>query len=109
MKNINDLKQLDTFYNGWAMCWEGVKVSPEDEEWILKEIGTEDSELYLIKGQQMNEHYHLTNENAYPNDLNILVLTKYQPNKIAIVYGARWFTDIVDNNEKREKENEDNI
>lgn len=106
MRNLTDLKELDTFYNEWDMTWEGALVDNDSEQWLLKELGTSDSEVVIVSGKQMNDYYHLTKSNAYPNDLHIVVLTKRQPNKLAIQYGARWFTDIVDNNERREQDND---
>ena len=49
----------------------------------------------------MNAHYHLTGTNAYPDDLNIFAIYPFKG--LAMMYGARWFTDIVDNNTRREK------
>ena len=65
--------------------------------------------VYVITGSVMNDYYNLTGNNAYPDDLTLVAIPlKYMNNtsKVAIprmAIGARWFTDIVDNNVRREK------
>ena len=81
------------------MTWEGL--SEESFEEALKECGGENAKGYLIKGKDMNAHYHLTGTNAYPDDLNIFAIYPFKG--LAMMYGARWFTDVVDNNTRREK------
>ena len=49
----------------------------------------------------MNEICKLTGHNAYPEDLNIFSIAKFKG--LAIQYGARWMTDIIDNNARRER------
>lgn len=97
--NVNTKEQFDFLYENWAMTWEGL--AEESFEEALKECGGENAKGYLIKGKDMNAHYHLTGTNAYPNDLNIFAVYPFKG--LAMMYGARWFTDIVDNNARREK------
>ena len=97
--NVNTKKQFDFLYKNWAMTWEGL--AEESFEEALKECGGENAKGYLIKGKDMNDHYHLTGTNAYPDDLNIFAIYPFKG--LAMMYGARWFTDIVDNNTRREK------
>ena len=64
--------------------------------------------VYWVKGKVMNDIYKLTNSNAYPDDLNILILDPdcYIVSRLVIkIYelGGRWFDDVVDNNLSREK------
>ena len=53
----------------------------------------------------MNNKYGLTKDNAYPNDLNIVSIKLEdikEVNRIVVprfAIGARWFDDIVNNNE----------
>ena len=97
--NVNTKEQLDFLYDNWAMTWEGL--TEESFEEALEECGGENAKGYLIKGKDMNAHYHLTGTNAYPDDLNIFAVYPFKG--LAMMYGARWFTDIVDNNTRREK------
>ena len=97
--NVNTKEQFDFLYDNWAMTWEGL--AEESFEEALKECGGENAKGYLIKGKDMNAQYHLTGTNAYPDDLNIFAIYPFKG--LAMRYGARWFTDIVDNNTRREK------
>lgn len=69
----------------------------------------DDETGYIISGGQMNDHYGLTSHNAYPRELNILVIPLKafgDVGKIAIPMreiGGRWFTDVVDNNTERQR------
>ena len=102
----NDNNTFKFLYDKWAMTWEGLV--QEDFITVLKECYEQDNSEqvmigYWIKGKVMNDHYKLTGDNRYPDDLNIFAIVDYGY-KLALHYGARWFTDIVDNNERREKE-----
>lgn len=97
--NVNTKEQFDFLYDNWAMTWEGL--AEESFEEALEECGGENAKGYLIKGKDMNAHYHLTGTNAYPDDLNIFAIYPFKG--LAMMYGARWFTDVVDNNTRREK------
>lgn len=90
-----DLKYL---YDNWAMTWEGLR--EEDFELAMQECGGEGVKGYVTKGKVMNEICHLTGHNAYPDDLNIFSIYPFKG--LAIQVGARWMTDIVDNNANRE-------
>lgn len=59
-------------------------------------------------GADMNEQYHLTGDNAYPDDLHFLAfsLDGLDAGKLAMFklrMGDRWFDDIVSNNLHREQ------
>ena len=97
--NVNTKEQFDFLYENWAMTWEGL--AEESFEEAIEECGGENAKGYLIKGKDMNAQYHLTGTNAYPDDLNIFAIYPFKG--LAMMYGARWFTDIVDNNTRREK------
>lgn len=73
-----------------------------EEAGIGKPVG-----FVTFKGKDMNLHYELTGDNAYPDDLTCLMfpLTGLDVGKLAIFKlkaGDRWFDDIVDNNARRE-------
>lgn len=60
-------------------------------------------------GKEMNEEFHLTGTNVYPDDLHFLAfpLDDLAAGKLAIFklnMEDRWFDDIVDNNARREEE-----
>lgn len=58
----------------------------------------------------MNREYGLTEDNAYPSDVNIISIKLEDikdVNKVVIPrfsIGARWFSDIVDNNRTRQNQ-----
>ena len=93
-----DKKELKFLYDNWAMTWEGLR--EEDFDLALKECGGKDAKGYLIKGKEMNEICHLKGSNAYPDDLNIYAIFPFVG--LAMFVGARWMTDIIDNNARRE-------
>ena len=100
-KEIVEVKSSDCLkdlYNHSAMTWEGLR--EEDFQLALAECGTQDAIGYVTKGKVMNQICHLTGSNAYPDDLNIFSV---MPSKgLAILVGARWMDDIVDNNAHRQ-------
>lgn len=95
--NVEDAELLKYLYDNWAMTWEGL--TPDDFELAVKECGGEGAKGYVIKGKTMNEICHLKGDWAYPDDLNIFAVYPFKG--LAIQYGARWMTDIVDNNAHR--------
>lgn len=67
-------------------------------------------EWISFTGKEMNDEYHLTGNNRYPDDVHFLAfsLEGLHIGKLAIFKLAMqdcWFDDIVDNNKRREKEN----
>lgn len=95
---VASIDQLKFLYDNWAMTWEGL--IEEDFSEALRMCGTSDSKGYLIKGNVMNELCELTDGNAYPDDLNIFAIYPFKG--LAMSYGARWMTDIIDNNADRQ-------
>lgn len=103
---------LDQFYHHNALMFIGV--IPEEAH-LYRDYFKQYSEIdeskpcYIVKGSMMNRHYYLTDTNAYPDDLNILIFTldtfKNIPG-IAVPrfsIGGRWFDDVVDNNARRQE------
>lgn len=66
-------------------------------------------EWHHFTGKEMNDHYGLTGDNRYPDNLHFLAfsLDGLNVGKLAMVklrMGDRWFDDIVDNNDRRESD-----
>lgn len=96
---VKTKEQLQELYDAWAMTWEGL--ISEDFEVALQECGKDGAKGFLTKGKVMNEVCHLTGDNAYPDDLDIFSIKDFKG--LAIYFGARWMTDIIDNNADRQK------
>lgn len=95
---VTTKEQFDFLYDNWAMTWEGL--IEEDFQKAIELCGEGDAKGYIITGVDMNKHYGLTGDNKYPDDLTIFAVYPFRC--LAIMYGARWFTDIVDNNARME-------
>lgn len=106
-------KQLDDLYNDSAFTLEGFDTSEENInkliEWFGQYGGVNNPvSIYITKGSFMNEKYGLTKDNAYPKDLNIVSIKLKDIKDVFRVavprfnIGARWFSDIVDNNITRQ-------
>lgn len=100
LRKVTNLDELKELYDHSAMTWEGLR--PEDFEVAMEECCKQgkDGDGYVISGNDMNVLCHLNGSNAYPADLNIFSIPKFKG--LAIVYGARWMDDIIDNNARRE-------
>lgn len=112
VKDATD-EDMDYFYKDWSLTLEGLDTSKSSLEdyynEIVKYTPVKDGfTFYVVKGKQMNEKYGLTGSNRYKNNLNIVVCTldsMVKPMALALprfTWGGRWFTDIVDNNARRE-------
>lgn len=95
---VETKEQLKYLYNCSAMTWEGLV--EEDFETALNMCGTEGAKGYITSGKVMNEICQLTGSNAYPDDLTIFSIDKFKG--LAIMVGARWMDDIINNNSDRE-------
>lgn len=96
---VVSIEQLEELYSCSAMTWEGLVES--DYEEAMKLCAVEGAKGYYIKGSIFNQLCKLTGSNAYPKDLNIFAIDKYKG--LAMMYGARWMDDIIDNNARRQK------
>lgn len=109
---------LETLYNNSALTIEGLsKDSIKDWVKVLDKFFTDEArekgvEVLIVPGKLMNDHYGLTGNNAYPDDLSIVAFKTLDYfgdiGKLAIErmsWGGRWFDDIVENNARREREN----
>lgn len=106
LTNGNELYGL---YETSCFTWEGMSDTEENLaaiESAIRENGYTEEEcvFYTYKGKLMNEYYELNGENAYPDDLTFVSIPNFYNPMFKIEYGARWFDDIVDNNEEREEE-----
>lgn len=103
------VEELKNFENTSALTIEGLKDDEQNlsayEDW-MHEYGVDTSELVfnVVKGSVMNKVYKLKGNNAYPDDLSIVVATGINTAPLIIprfMVGARWFDDIVANNAAR--------
>ena len=95
---VEDAETLQYLYDNWAMTWEGLR--EEDFELAMNECGGKGVKGYVTSGAIMNKICHLSGDNAYPNDLNIFSILPFKG--LAMLVGARWMDDIIDNNARRE-------
>lgn len=102
-----DADLLDSFYKDSSLTLEGLDlVSLNDyADYLNKVCGLKDNTVFhIISGKYMNDVYDLYGDNAYPDDLHIVVVKMECLKKpMAIVtkrfeFGGRWFDDVVDNN-----------
>ena len=107
-------EQLNALYNQSALTWEGLDIGESNlnavKDWLVLHNAIIDGAepiFHITTGRLMNKYYGLSGTNAYHNDLNIVSVTNINPISIAIArfeVGGRWFSDIVDNNARREEE-----
>ena len=101
---------LDKFFNTSAFTFEGIDITDKKGnkalEKSLRENGYDKEEVltYWFTGNVMNDKYHLTGDNRYPDDLTFLVIPEFYNCMYKMLVGARWFDDIVQNNMEREME-----
>lgn len=105
--------QLDEFYDKWALTFEGTTVDNDNLEWLKNWFNSYGctmlkEDFYVIKGKMMNHKYHLTGNNAYPDNINILVIKLEDLSNVEAIavprfeISGRWFTDIVEGNKSYE-------
>ena len=106
-------EMFQTFYDGSYCTQEGASSEKGYKDWFdginkaLKKQGIgQIKTLYVFSGEDMNDFFDLTGDNAYPKDLHFLSfpLDGLDVGKLAMFKmsaGFRWFDDIVDNNANR--------
>ena len=102
-------EELDTL--GSALTMEGLLESsiPDFIDWVKSYTPLKEEHAYVIKGVTMNDVYHLTGNNAYPDDCTLVAIKLEDMDNASNVaiprfdIGARWFDDIVANNAMREE------
>lgn len=106
--NVTTREELDALYEESALTWEGLKTDEKNlnavHDWLKEHgaiIADVEPTVHIIKGILMNTTYELTENKAYPSDLNIVSITGINQMAIALpkfLVGGRWFDDIVNNN-----------
>ena len=100
------------FYNTSCLTFEGINLEgkekdkfKKDFEKLVRKTGFEEKDLvgYKYSGKDMNEVFNLTGSNAYPEDLCFLSVPHYYNPLVKLNVGARWFDDIVDSNNIRQR------
>lgn len=101
---------------GSALTFEGLKEDDESLQefidWVKALTPLKRERIYIIKGRIMNKYYHLTGDNAYQDECNIVSIDLNDMEHFSAVImprfqiGARWLDDIIANNVRREKEKE---
>lgn len=108
--SASDKSTFDRLYKNEALTAEGMKIADESDleavnNWFrsYSKCSASNVEIYIIKGKTMNSFYHLTGDNAYSDDLTIVCID-WINSKVTSPYKGRWrwFSDVVDNNAKRE-------
>ena len=112
-KEAKTKSDFDKFYRGNDFTLEGITTDEASCQMIANflanrfEVNTP-IEIFAIKGKDMNKVYDLYGDNAYPDTLSIMVipLDTIKDNKDIVsaksAIKARYFNDVVDNNEYRE-------
>ena len=107
--------QLDALYEDWSLTVEGLcpdgKNLQELLDWVRELTPLRREDVYTVEGAVMNREYGLTGTNAYPETDCTLVCVKLadmeNPDRVTMPrfqIGGRWFTDVVDNNRRREED-----
>lgn len=114
--SASDNATFERLYNNEALTAEGVTLADNDKddmqilyqfnEWFRTNndyYGSKPVKFYIILGKNMNSHYHLTGNNSYKDTLHILCIDWIDVG-VKSPYKAnwRWFSDVVDNNARRE-------
>ena len=110
-----DKEQIEDLKNNSALTWEGMAIDDDNLQTIVDDLRQETGIklpviFYTWNGKLFNEMYGLTEDNAYPDDLNFLAIDLDNWENIGKlpVYKfqirARWLDDIVDNNAIRQNE-----
>lgn len=99
---------FNQFYNLSVFTFEGLDVADKEGlktlEAHIKERGFKGDEvvMFYFSGKQMNEHFGLTESNAYKDDLTFVAIPDFYDPLYKVATGARWFDDIVSNNTIRQ-------
>ena len=104
-------EEFALLYSKDALTLEGLAEEEASKfiDWIKDKTGMKKDRAYIIKGKDMNQFYSLTGSNAYSDDLTIVCISFEDIEDVGKLViprfeiGARWFTDVVDNNARREE------
>lgn len=113
-KEVHSKSDLDKFYRNNDYCIECVSGDDELCQIIANTLAVNFDisppvEMYIVSGKDMNKAYDLYGDNAYQDDVrHVIIPLKTVKSKdviqAKIKLKARYFNDIVDNNEYREYE-----
>lgn len=107
----NHKNLIQDFYNMCCLTYEGMAIPSKLDISGRKKIedsfrngGYKEKEftIYKISGKTMNEYFGLTGDNAYKDDLNIIVIPDFYNVAFKMQTGGRWFDDIVSSNSIRQ-------
>ena len=114
---VEDRAGLDALYKDSALTFEGITrdTIPDVVQWVKQytKFKIDEEEVFVVRGETMNDLYGLTGTNQYVTHLNIVCVKLSdlaEPMKLAIPrfkVGGRWFDDVVDNNARREGRDEE--
>lgn len=101
-------EMFNEFYNKSMFTFEGIDIKDKKGMKVMTEhlenLGMKDPMGYWFTGKEMNEHFGLTESNAYNDELTFLVIPDLYDPAYKMMFGgkARWFDDIVSNNTIRQ-------
>lgn len=103
-------KELNVLYKDCALTIIGLSEEsfPKLIDFLKQHTTVYRERLFVISGKTMNEKYHLTGDNVYKEHLHIVCVSLEDIDADGIIFprfeiGGRWFNDVVDNNARREK------
>lgn len=118
--NVTNRRDLRQFYEENSICFEGMEMKTEADEksltdWITHYTKMKEHKIYVVRGELMNSRYLLVGESRYRPDfpLTIVKMSDLEdplaiiPAKILLQRNAKWFKDIVDSNELRNRQNQE--
>lgn len=99
-------EMLNEFFQKSIFTFEGIEINDKKGmkklEKALIDNGYDKEEKdrvwYWFNGSVMNEHFHLTGDNAYKDDLTFLCIPDFYNPMFKLFVGARWFDDILQSN-----------
>lgn len=112
-KETHSKSDMDRFYKNNDFCIECLVGDEKSCQVLANILGSNYDiktpvEIYIIYGKDMNKIYDLYGDNAYPDDIHHVIIPldtlKNRKDIVSAKYkiNARYFNDIVDNNEYRE-------
>ena len=112
LKRVSSPQEFDKLYKEEALCAEGYKDPDKKEEGdriydYVQGFGNSVKphlEFRWCRGSDLNKNYHLTGDNKYPDNLGIFFIywVGYMDPDDVQKGQWRWFSDVVDNNARRE-------
>lgn len=113
-KTVQTKGEMEALYNKSALTFEGIGRDNTNvsfiKDWLKQHgalINNKDLVIWWCTGEFMNYYSDLRGDNAYPDDLNIMIVDSdtIEMGKIIMArfeLRGRWLDDVIDNNERRE-------